>query len=260
MKMQSKKYMIVAMLSFFLGGLFFVSQQVDPIRSTTSIATANASSSSSLEVADVVKTTGPAIVNIEATTRSSVGFENMRHFPWYQSQQAETVSGTGFIIKSNGYILTNQHVINGASQIKVKIQGQTNTYTATVVKEVHDLDLAVLKIQATNLATIAMGDSDAMRAGDWVIAIGNPLGLDHTVTTGVISAKGRPVTIEDREYKNLIQTDAAINPGNSGGPLINMRGEVIAINTAVSTDAQGIGFAIPINTAKTVIKDLVPEI
>lgn len=122
------------------------------------------------------------------------------------------------------------------------------------------MDLAVLKIQASGLSTVALGDSDAMQAGDWVIAIGNPLGLDHTVTTGVVSAKGRPITIEDHKYKNLIQTDAAINPGNSGGPLLNMQGQVIAINTAVSTDAQGIGFAIPINTTRAVVEDIISDI
>lgn len=237
-----------------------MSQQVDPISSPTSIAVADASTSASLNVADVVKAAAPAVVNIEATTASSAGFESMRHFPWYQPQQEETVSGTGFIIKSNGYILTNQHVIDGAHSIKVKVEGKNTEYYATVVKEDYDLDLAVLKIQASGLAAIILGDSDAMQSGDGVIAIGNPLGLDHTVTTGVVSAKGRPVAIEDREYKNLIQTDAAINPGNSGGPLLNMQGQVIAINTAVSTDAQGIGFAIPINTAKSVLEDIITGI
>jgi serine protease Do len=127
-----------------------------------------------------------------------------------------------------------------------------------------DLDLAVLKIDASKkLPYIKFGDSDKMRVGEWVIAIGNPHQLDHTVTVGVISAKGRPITIPDqssgktRVYKNLIQTDAAINPGNSGGPLISLQGEVIGINTAVSSQAQGIGFAIPINTVKEVLDDLI---
>ena len=137
------------------------------------------------------------------------------------------------------------------------VQGHDTPYTASVVGQDYELDLAVLKIAATNLATIPMGDSDAKRHGHYVIANGNPLGLDHTVTTGVVSAKGRPITIEDRSYKNLIQTDAAINPGNSGGPLINMQGQVIAMNTAVSTDGQGIGFAIPINTAKSIMQELI---
>jgi S1-C subfamily serine protease len=119
-----------------------------------------------------------------------------------------------------------------------------------------ELDLAVLKIDGSGYPTVPLGDSNKMRVGDAVVAIGEPYGLDHTVTTGVVSAKGRPITIEDRNYKNLIQTDAAINPGNSGGPLLNMNGQVIAINTAVNSEAQGIGFAIPINTAKSVLNDL----
>ena len=106
------------------------------------------------------------------------------------------------------------------------------------------------------MQTIPMGDSDLMRPGDTVIAIGNPLGLDHSVTTGVVSAKGRPITVGNRNYKNLIQTDAAINSGNSGGPLINLQGQVIAINTAVSATGQNIGFAIPINTAKSILQEL----
>ncbi len=256
MRVQTQKYLVVAILSFFLGGVFFVSQQANPGSSTANIATANAASTASLDVADVVKNVGPAVVNIEVQISSSSSPNNLRYFPWSRSKQDEAASGTGFIIKSNGYILTNQHVINGASSIKVKVLGQDNAFNATVVGEDYDLDLAILKINANNLPIISMGNSDSMRSGDGVIAIGNPLGLDHTVTTGVISAKGRPVTIEDRNYKNLIQTDAAINPGNSGGPLINMQGQVIAINTAISTEAQGIGFAIPINTAKSIIDDL----
>ena len=106
---------------------------------------------------------------------------------------------------------------------------------------------------------MTLGNSDTTRVGDWVVAIGNPYGLDHTVTAGVISAKERPVTIEGRRYKNLIQTDAAINPGNSGGPLLNTKGEVIGINTAVNAQAQGIGFAIPINTAKDVLNQLISK-
>lgn len=259
MRIQTKKYLIVALLSFFLGGIFFVSQQADPIASPTNIAAASADLTGSMNVADVVTSVGSAVVNIEATTTTSYAndYYRMGRFPWYMPEQEETATGTGFIIKSNGYILTNQHVIDNADSIQVKVEGKEDSYKATVVKEDYDLDLAVLKIEASNLPIIALGDSDSMSAGDWVIAIGNPLGLDHTVTTGVVSAKGRPITIEDRDYKNLIQTDAAINPGNSGGPLLNMQGQVIAINTAVSADAQGIGFAIPMNTAKTIIKDLI---
>jgi len=120
-----------------------------------------------------------------------------------------------------------------------------------------DLDLALLKLDAgRDLPFLPLGNSDQIRVGNWVIAIGNPYGLDHTVTTGVISAKGRPITVSDRQYENLLQTDASINPGNSGGPLLNLRGEVVGINTAINAEAQGIGFAIPTSTVKRVLEDL----
>ncbi len=126
-----------------------------------------------------------------------------------------------------------------------------------VVGSDKDLDLAVLKINdGSNLPYLKLGDSDQIRVGDWAIAIGNPYGLDHTVTVGVISAKGRPMTIEQRNYRNLLQTDASINPGNSGGPLLDLAGEVVGINTAVNEQAQGIGFAIPSSTVEGVLSDL----
>jgi len=173
-----------------------------------------------------------------------------------QAPQYETGIGTGFIISQDGYILTNQHVIDGADQIAVKLSGSSKGVSARLVGQDYELDLAVLKIDGNSYSTLPLGDSDKMRVGDFVVAIGEPYGLDNTVTTGVVSAKGRPVTIQDRNYKNLIQTDAAINPGNSGGPLLNLSGQVIGINTAVNESAQGIGFAIPINTAKGVLQDL----
>lgn len=172
--------------------------------------------------------------------------------------------GSGFIINSEGYIITNEHVINGASEVNVTVKGFEEPFKAAIIGKDFNLDLAVLKITSSKkLPHIELGNSDNMRVGEWVIAIGNPYRLDHTVTVGVISAKGRPVTIPDqstgkeRVYKNLIQTDAAINPGNSGGPLISLDGKVIGINTAINAQAQGIGFAIPINTAKEVLDELI---
>jgi S1-C subfamily serine protease len=148
-------------------------------------------------------------------------------------------------------------VIDGATKITITFSGNKQ-YSANVIGQDHDLDLAVLKIDANEqFPVLSLGDSNKMRVGEWVVAIGNPYGLDHTVTDGLVSAKGRPMKIEDRNYTNLIQTDAAINPGNSGGPLLNLSGEVIGINTAVNVEAQGIGFAIPINTAKDVLNDLI---
>ena len=170
--------------------------------------------------------------------------------------------GSGFIVTEDGFIVTNQHVIQGADEIKININNMDKSIPAEVIWTDFNLDLAVIKIDVDQeLEPIQLGDSNEIRPGDWAIAIGNPFGFEHTVTTGVISALGRPIQIptsqgQIRTYKNLIQTDAAINPGNSGGPLLNMNGEVIGINTAVSSQGQGIGFAIPVNEVKEVVNDL----
>jgi serine protease Do len=260
LKRQNVLIVVVALLSFLVGEWYIVSQQNKALNSgsqpnpTTFGTTATGGS---ISVADIVESVGPAVVYIESSVSGSDSLNNFRIFGQKSSVQPAQATGSGFIIDPNGYILTNQHVVNGVESIKVTLKGQEAPFDAAVVGQDYDLDLAILKINANSLPTIAMGDSDTMRPGDAVIAIGNPLGLDHTVTTGVVSAKGRPITIQDRNYKNLIQTDAAINPGNSGGPLINMQGQVIAINTAISADAQGIGFAIPINTAKSIMQELI---
>ena len=170
--------------------------------------------------------------------------------------------GSGFIVTEDGFIVTNQHVIQGADEIKININNMDKSIPAEIIWTDFNLDLAVIKIDVDQeLEPIQLGDSNEIRPGDWAIAIGNPFGFEHTVTTGVISALGRPIQIptsqgQIRTYKNLIQTDAAINPGNSGGPLLNMNGEVIGINTAVSSQGQGIGFAIPVNEVKEVVNDL----
>lgn len=164
-------------------------------------------------------------------------------------------SGTGFFYDKEGYILTNEHVISGAKEVKVTVEGYDEPLTAQVLGSSYELDLAVLKVvNPTGAAfpALELGDSDGTAIGDWVLAIGNPYGFDHTLTTGVLSAKERPITIQDEQgehvYEHLLQTDASINPGNSGGPLLNEQGEVIGINTAVNAEAQGIGFAIPTST------------
>lgn len=169
--------------------------------------------------------------------------------------------GTGFIFEKSGYILTNEHVIDGADVIEVTVQGYDKPFTATLLGNSYDLDLAALKIEGDkDFPTLPLGSAESLNVGDWVVAIGNPYGFDHTVTVGVLSAKERPISIPDkngtREYKHLLQTDASINPGNSGGPLLNMNGEVIGINTAVSAQAQGIGFAIPTSTISSVLDNL----
>jgi S1-C subfamily serine protease len=169
--------------------------------------------------------------------------------------------GSGFIYKDSGYILTNEHVIDGAEQVQVTVQGYSKKFTAKVLGSSYDYDLAVLKIEGDKpFETLPLGNVDDLRVGDWVVAIGNPYGFDHTVTVGVLSAKERPIDIPDqkgdREYKHLLQTDASINPGNSGGPLLNLDGQVIGINTAVSAQAQGIGFAIPTTTITSLLQKL----
>lgn len=169
--------------------------------------------------------------------------------------------GTGFFFESDGYILTNQHVVADSDKIEVTVQGYDKPFTAELLGSSFDLDLAVLKVTGDKaFPTLPLGSSDDINIGDWVVAIGNPYGFDHTVTVGVLSAKERPIDIQDtdgtREYKHLLQTDASINPGNSGGPLLNTNGEVVGINTAVSSQAQGIGFAIPTSTIQEVLDTL----
>ena len=168
--------------------------------------------------------------------------------------------GSGFIISPDGYILTNNHVVKDADKVKVQFTSGKE-FTAKVIGTDPPTDVAVIKVDANNLPTLKLGDSDAMQVGEWVIAIGNPFGLTSTLTVGVVSAKGRSgMGIED--YEDFIQTDAAINMGNSGGPLLNVDGKVIGINTAIVSQtggSLGIGFAIPINMVKTIYKQLIEK-
>jgi len=269
------------LIAFLLGGAYIADQQGtnlwaaikgEPEKEVVveygnNIATAAVLPSGAMDIADMVEKATPAVVNIKSKVRStSIADNPFFNDPFFReffgdnynfSPQYQTGIGTGFIITSDGYILTNQHVIENAASVTVQLNGKNEELPARVVGQDRDLDLAVLKIEGSNYPVLKLGDSNKMRVGEWVVAIGQPYGLDHTVTTGVISAKGRPISIEDRNYKNLIQTDAAINPGNSGGPLLNLKGEVIAINTAVNATAQGIGFAIPTDTVHEVLQDLI---
>jgi len=161
--------------------------------------------------------------------------------------------GSGFVINNEGHILTNNHVIDGAEEITVQLTNKKK-YPAEIVGTDPKTDLAIIKIKAKDAPFVTLGNSDALEVGDWVMAVGNPFGLEHTVTAGIVSAKGR--VIGAGPYDDFIQTDASINPGNSGGPLFNLKGEVIGVNTAIVASGQGIGFAIPINMAK----DLVPQL
>jgi len=266
----------VFVMSFLLGGAFVASNSGLDIRTafladsskaaveddSPTYTLASTDGAQVYSVADLVEQTSPAVVNIEVESKVS---NPLLNDPFYRQffgsnlrnrPQLQKSIGTGFIITNDGYIITNQHVINGAESIKVSVPAEDKQYDASLVGEDYDLDLAVIKIEGSDYPTLILGKSKEMRVGEPVIAIGQPYGLDHTVTTGVISAKERPITIEDRNYKNVIQTDAAINPGNSGGPLLNMQGQVIGINTAINARAQGIGFAIPIDTVTKVLDDL----
>lgn len=230
-------------------------------------------------IADVVDAVGPAIVFIEVEYEpqpSSRG-RNVNPFgdlfpffdDWWPFPQPSPRggSGSGFIIDPEGLILTNQHLFSRPElirNIRVTLPGREKTYDATLRGSDFELDLAVLQIEGDEpFPTVPLGNSDDVRVGEWLVAIGNPYRLEHTVTAGVLSATGRQITASDNEgrqrrtYRNLMQTDAAINPGNSGGPLLNLKGEAVGINTAVATGAQGIGFAIPINEAKKVLNDLI---
>ncbi|WP_319582005.1 Do family serine endopeptidase [uncultured Pseudodesulfovibrio sp.] len=181
-------------------------------------------------------------------------FKRFDQFFGPQGQQPRKMlgQGSGFVISSDGLIVTNNHVINGADKVTVRFQDDKKEYPATVVGADQETDLAVIRIKPDHsLPTLKFGDSDDLQVGEWVLAIGNPFGLDNTVTAGIISAKHR--IIGAGPFDNFLQTDASINPGNSGGPLLNMDGEVIGINTAINAAAENIGFAIPSTQAAKVI-------
>lgn len=168
--------------------------------------------------------------------------------------------GSGFIISKDGYIVTNNHLVQNATKITVKLFNN-DEYTAKIIGTDPQSDIAVIKIDGKNLPTVVLGDSDTLEVGEWVVAVGSPFGLSHSLSAGILSAKGRS-SVGLADYENFLQTDAAINPGNSGGPLLNLEGQVIGINTAIfsrSGGNMGIGFAIPINMAKSVIDQLIKK-
>lgn len=223
-------------------------------------------------IADIAEKVSPAVVAIEsvqyvrARRRAGSGDPFLDQFfghlfdddfMGHNNVIPKRGNGSGVLISPEGHLLTNEHVIADADEIQVKLNNG-KSFKATIIGKDTLTDLAVLKIEADNaLPHIPIGDSSTMRVGEWVIAIGNPFGLGMTVTTGVISAINRDLSVDrNRSYKDLIQTDASINPGNSGGALINSRGELIGINTAIIPYGQGIGFAIPVNRAKRIVGDL----
>jgi serine protease Do len=203
--------------------------------------------------ADLARELSPAIVNISVRRAAPVGL------PAIPGSEAQGL-GSGFIIHSDGLVLTNAHVIDGAGEIVIKLENE-HEYVAKVVGVFPPLDIALLSFEpetADALIVAPLGRSEQVEIGEWVIAIGNPFGLNHTVTAGIVSAKGRRDVTPGNEpnLARFIQTDASINPGNSGGPLINIRGEVIGINTAINAAGQGIGFAVPIDMVKTILPQL----
>jgi serine protease Do len=200
---------------------------------------------------DIVQRVNPAVVNITVVESGGEGRARPRHGG--DPDGPRRGEGSGFIVDPQGFILTNHHVVATPNRIRVRLADKRE-FTATLVGSDPATDLALLKISALGLPTVRLGDSDRLRVGEWVCAIGNPYRFDHSVTVGVVSSKGRK--IYDPSFDAYIQTDAAINPGNSGGPLVNVAGEAVGINSAVSLQGQGIGFAVPINVARDVLEQL----
>lgn len=231
---------------------------------------------------ELAKTAGPAVVNISTQKKVAPPQQNQpgmekffnenprtpfddffKQFERYfrngrPNPRPQRSLGSGFILSSDGFIATNNHVVEGADEIKVNIldeKGEYESYDAKIIGTDPLTDLALLKIDAKrDLPTLELADFSEVEVGQWVLAIGNPFGLDHTVTSGIVSALGR--NISNNPYDNFLQTDASINPGNSGGPLLNLKGEVIGINTAIIARGQGIGFAIPSSIVKEIITKL----
>jgi Do/DeqQ family serine protease len=212
---------------------------------------------------NVSKKVTPSVVNISTVSRKKVIQPFFEANPLFEDffgapqTRRDRSLGSGFLISRDGYIVTNDHVVRDAESIQVKLSND-KVYDAKVIGGDHKTDIAVIKINAADLPAAVLGDSDKIEVGQWAIAIGNPFGLDRTMTVGVISATGRS-NMGIETYENFIQTDASINPGNSGGPLLNVYGEVIGINTAIVAAGQGIGFAIPISMAKPILAQLMQK-
>jgi Do/DeqQ family serine protease len=222
-------------------------------------------------IAGVVDKVGTAVVRIDSTRTVTNQVPEILNDPFFRqffgsqfpnqpSKQVVRGVGSGFIINADGIILTNAHVVNGADTVTATLK-DGRTFKGKVIGQDPVTDVAVVKIPASNLPTARLGNSDQLKPGQWAIAIGNPLGLDNTVTAGIISGTGRSSSalgIQNGRV-DFIQTDAAINPGNSGGPLLDAQGEVVGINTAIIQGAQDIGFAIPINTARRIADQLIAK-
>lgn len=223
-------------------------------------------------VSDVVNRVGNSVVRIDASRKVATNVPAMFNDPFFRQffgsqvpdipdERIQQGMGSGFVVSSDGLILTNAHVVEGSDKVKVTLKNGSS-YEGKVMGTDSLTDVAVIKIEAdADLPAVTFADSDTLQPGEWAIAIGNPLGLDNTVTTGIVSATGRTssqVGVADKRV-SFIQTDAAINPGNSGGPLLNAKGEVIGINTAIIQNAQGLGFAIPVNSARDIAEELIAK-
>jgi serine protease Do len=263
----------LAMAVAMLGAGYGVSTAIK--NSDTPVSTGAAISETPMVPAnfsDLAEKVRPGVVNIQVVKKvKNIGFRNLPGNPFGGQNPfgdffgpfsqgnppggfEQKGVGSGFIMSREGYILTNNHVVEEADQIKVKLSNGKE-YEGKVIGRDPKTDLALVKIEgAPDLQSLSLGNSEDLKVGSWVVAVGSPFGLEQTVTAGIVSAKGR--VIGSGPYDNFIQTDASINPGNSGGPLINTKGEVVGINTAIIAEGQGIGFAIPINTAKEIVPQL----
>ena len=215
------------------------------------------------DFSEIAAKVNPAVVNITTYTLIEPGKTKGDlwdfFFPEGGGSRVSRAAGSGFIVSPAGYIVTNSHVVKRADKILVRLADRRQ-FVARVIGRDEATDIALIKIEAKGrFPTVRLGDSDKIKVGEWVIAIGNPSGLEHTVTVGVVSAKERTLGSPNTAFRNYIQTDAAINFGNSGGPLINIRGEVIGINTLIIANSENLGFAIPINIAKRVIPQLIAK-
>jgi serine protease Do len=235
----NRNFILTIALVFFLslswvGAISAETEQTEPYLALESFSNS---------IADIAEKVGPAVVNIDTVRMVKQGspffsqdpiFRNFfgEQFRDYSRTIPQKGTGSGFIISQEGYILTNEHVVHKAEKIKVTLS-DGRKFTGKLIGSDLDSDIAIVKIDSDDLPIVTLGDSDKLRVGEIVVAIGNPYGLQQTVTMGVVSAEGRSIPVEGHTYRNFIQTDAAINPGNSGGPLLNTKGEVVGINTAI---------------------------
>jgi serine protease Do len=275
-KMHFKKYPLLIIFSFVLSVSLCIQSGVYAESSTISKESVDFLTKTGQAMAEIAEAVKPAIVNISTTKTEKIAgtaMDPMLNDPFFRRffgdrfrqpeapRERKLMSlGSGVIVSPDGYILTNTHVVKDADKIKVTLSDKRE-FTGKIIGNDPKTEISVIKIEATGLPTIPIGDSDNLKVGEVVLAVGNPFGLNQTITMGIVSAVGR-ANVGIAEYEDFIQTDAAINPGNSGGALVNAKGELVGINTAIFSTTggyQGIGFAIPSNMAKAVMKSLIEK-